>query len=226
VKVIGFDADDTLWVNENYYRATENRYAELLSDFGEREKMKEELFLTEMKNLELFGYGVKPFIISMIENALRVSGGSVSAGTLEKIIEMGRGMLREPVELLPDVEKVLGQLHGNYRLIVATKGDLLDQERKLKNSGLAGYFHHIEVMSDKTGDSYSDLLGHLDVSPQEFVMIGNSLRSDILPPYELGCHVIYIPYALTWQHELAVEEVPVSDRFYKFDRLEEILGIL
>jgi len=225
VKVIGFDADDTLWINENYYRATEDRFAELLSAYGDPEQIKGELFKTEMKNLELFGYGVKPFIISMVETAIRVSDSKISNEIIEQMLDMGRGMLREPVELLPGVEKVLQQLHGKYRLIVATKGDLLDQERKLKNSGLAGYFHHIEVMSDKTQDSYAELISHLDIRPEEFVMIGNSMRSDILPPYELGSYVIYIPYEMTWQHETNVEEIHANERYYKYTSLEEILEV-
>lgn len=226
VKVIGFDADDTLWVNEDYYRDTEQRYADLLSDFGERKMIMDALFSTEMKNLELLGYGIKPFIISMIENALRISHGEVPQQVIGRIIEMGKEMLERPVELLPGVKKVLGLLQDRYKLIVATKGDLLDQERKLRHSSLSSYFHHIEVMSDKTAESYRKLLQHLEIDPHQFVMIGNSLRSDILPPYELGCYAIHVPYALTWQHEMDVEKLSENDRFRVVDRLEEVLGIL
>lgn len=226
VKVIGFDADDTLWVNENYYRETEQRYADLLADFGERKVVMDALFSTEMKNLELFGYGIKPFMISMIENAIRISAGKVSQQVIGQIIDMGREMLQQPVELLPGVKHVLDRLHGKFKLIVATKGDLLDQERKLKHSSLSAYFHHIEVMSDKTGESYRQLLQHLEIEPKQFVMIGNSLRSDILPPYELGCYAIHVPYALTWQYEMDVEEIDENERFRVVERLEEVLDIL
>ena len=136
IKVIGFDADDTLWVNENYYRDTERRYADLMAEYGDSGFVMDSLFNTEMRNLELLGYGIKPFIISMIENAIRISDGKVSAQIISRIIEMGREMLHQPVELLPGVKEVLNALHGTFKLIVATKGDLLDQERKLKNSSL------------------------------------------------------------------------------------------
>jgi len=226
IKVVGFDADDTLWKNEDYYRDTERRYAELMSDFGEAQYIMDELFKTEMKNLENFGYGIKPFVISMIENALRVSEKKVSADIIEKILQMGREMIEKPVDLLPGVKEVVAQLHGKYKLIVATKGDLLDQERKLKKSSLSAYFHHIEVMSDKTVETYKELLDHLETDPGEFLMIGNSLRSDILPPFELGCYTIYIPYAHTWQHEMNVREIPEGERFRKVEKLNSVLEIL
>lgn len=226
IKVIGFDADDTLWRNEDYYRDTERRYAELMADFGDAQFIMDELFRTEMKNLEKYGYGIKPFVISMIENAIRISDKKVPVEIIEKILQMGREMIEKPVELLPGVKEVVSELHGKYKLIVATKGDLLDQERKLKNSSLSGYFHHIEVMSDKTVDSYKELLNHLETEPSEFVMIGNSLRSDIQPPYELGCYTIYVPYALTWQHEMDVEEIAEGERYCRVENLSSILDIL
>jgi putative hydrolase of the HAD superfamily len=226
IEVIGFDADDTLWVNEDYYRGTEKKYARLLKDYGDEKFIMDELFQTEMKNLELYGYGVKPFIISMVENAIRISGGKVPVSIIGKVLEMGREMLLQPIELLPGVKEVIGALHGKYKLIVATKGDLLDQERKLRKSSLSEYFHHIEIMSDKTLDHYRELLKHLEIEPEQFVMIGNSLRSDILPPYELGCSAIYVPYRLTWQHEMNVEEIPEGDRFFKVDTLSDVLEII
>ena len=226
IKVVGFDADDTLWVNEDYYRDTEKKYAALLAEYGNEGAILESLFETEMRNLELFGYGVKPFMISMIENAIRISENSISNVTLMNIIEMGRAMLHAPVTLLPGVKKVLEKLYGKYRLIVATKGDLLDQERKLRRSSLSGYFHHIEVMSDKTRSSYEDLLAHLEIEPSQFIMIGNSLRSDILPPYELGCYVIHVPYEKTWLHEMNVEGIPENDRHFKVERLTQVLNII
>lgn len=224
--MIGFDADDTLWVNEDYYRGTEKEYAALLKDYGDEEFIMDELFQTEMKNLELYGYGVKPFIISMVENAIRISGGSLPVKIIQQVLQMGREMLMQPIELLPGVKEVIEALHGRYKLIVATKGDLLDQERKLKNSSLSNYFHHIEIMSDKTIHHYSELLRHLEIEPQQFVMIGNSLRSDILPPYELGCSVIHVPYSLTWQHEMNVKDIPEGERFFKVKTLPDVLEIL
>ncbi len=226
IKVIGFDADDTLWINEDYYRGTEQKYADLLSDFGEKQDILDSLFRTEMQNLERYGYGIKPFMISMIENAISISDNKVPIGIISKILAMGKEMINKPVVLLPGVREVIENLYGKYRLILATKGDLLDQERKLKLSSLSGYFHHIEVMSDKTTESYRELLKHLEIEPANFVMIGNSLRSDIHPPYELGCRAIYVPYALTWQHEMNVEEIPESDRFHKVEKLSDILKLL
>ncbi|MFC2090876.1 HAD family hydrolase [Bacteroidota bacterium] len=226
IRVVGFDADDTLWKFEDYYRDTEKEFARLLGEYGEEEQVLEALFDTEMSNLELYGYGVKPFMISMIETAIHISENTINPGILSKILEMGRDMLKAPVVLLPEVKNVLDELHGKYKLIVATKGDLLDQEGKLKRSSLSTYFHHIEVMSDKTRSSYEELLRHLEIEPCQFVMIGNSLRSDILPPYELGCYAIYVPYEKTWQHEMDVEEIAEDERYYKVRELNEILNII
>ena len=226
IKVIGFDADDTLWINEDYYRDNEKKFAQLLKDYGEEDKILESLFETEMRNLKLFGYGIKPFMISMVETAIRISGSTVDPQVISTILEMGREMLNAPVILFPDVKMVLEKLFGNYTLIVATKGDLLDQENKLRRSSLSSYFHHIEVMSDKTRSSYTELLKHLEIAPSQFVMVGNSLRSDILPPYELGCYTIQVPYDKTWQHEMNVEEIPEDKRFHKVQNLGEILEII
>lgn len=223
VEVICFDADDTLWKNEDFYRATEQKFATLLAEFGKEEAIKEQLFQTEMKNLKLLGYGIKPFVISMIETALKVSGQKADPAIFQAIIALGKKMLEEPVELLPGVKQVLDKLYGHYQLIVATKGDLLDQERKLKDSSLSSYFHHIEIMSEKKEDSYRELLRHLDTTPDRFLMIGNSLRSDILPPLALGGYAIHIPYGMTWAHEMNVEEPAQSERYKKVETIEEIL---
>ena len=223
VEIICFDADDTLWKNEDFYRETEHKFAALMKDYGEEADIEKELYQTEMQNLELLGYGIKPFVISMVETALRVSNHSLDPSIIQQILAMGKGMLEEPVVLLPDVKEVLKELHGRYRLIVATKGDLLDQERKLKRSSLSGYFHHIEIMSDKTVETYQELLKHLEVKPDKFLMIGNSMRSDILPPLELGGYAIHVPYELTWVHEMNVEDPPESDRFHKVERIRDVL---
>lgn len=225
-KVVGFDADDTLWVNEDYYRETEKKFTGLMSEYGPEKEIMDELFSTEMKNLELFGYGIKPFMISMIEAAIRISAGSVGPGTIERIIEMGKEMIEKEIELLPGVKEVIHSLYGRYKLILVTKGDLLDQERKLKRSSLSECFHHIEIMSDKTIESYRELLHHLEIEPGEFVMIGNSLRSDIIPPFELGCSVVYVPYVHTWQHEMNVEEPAENARFHKIKSIKEVLELL
>jgi len=192
IKVIGFDADDTLWVNEPYYREAEKEFIGLVSAYGVETDIAGALFKTEIENLELYGYGIKAFMLSLVECAISVTGGKVSSGTIKEIIGIGKEMLRRPIELLKDVKTVLEQLSPHYRLIVATKGDLLDQERKMTLSSISPYFHHIEVMSDKREQHYIQLLHHLDIQPCDFLMIGNSMKSDIIPPLNLGAWAIHV----------------------------------
>lgn len=201
IKVIGFDADDTLWINETYFRDAELEFAKLLSPFETANKIDQELFKMEMKNLPVYGYGVKGFVLSMVEMALELSNNTVSNQTIASILDIGKTMINKEVELLEGVEQVLQQLSKKYKLIVATKGDLLDQERKLEKSGLLDYFHHIEVLSDKKVANYSKLLNHLDIKPSEFLMIGNSLKSDILPLINIKASAIHVPFHTTWLHE-------------------------
>lgn len=205
IKVIAFDADDTLWDNESFFQEIERYYTELLSKYGDAEKISAELFRTEMDNLEHYGYGVKGFTLSMLETALRISKGEVPADTLEMIILWGKLLLDMPIELLPDVVETLKALkeRDRYRLVVATKGDLLDQQRKLKRSGLADYFDHVEIMSDKTEKEYIKLMKTLQVSPEEFLMVGNSLKSDIQPVLAIGGYAVHVPFEVMWQHEVA-----------------------
>lgn len=225
IKVIGFDADDTLWVNEPYYREAEEKFITLISAYGVKEDIAAALFKTEIGNLELYGYGIKAFMLSLMECAIRLTGDRLQPGTVSEIIAIGKEMLQRPIELLEDVRGVLEVLFPAYRLIVATKGDLLDQEGKMRRSGIASFFHHIEVMSDKKEDQYRILLDHLDIEPAEFLMIGNSMKSDILPPLELGCAAIHVPFHTTWVHE-EVDFVPDSDRFHKAGRLKEVLELI
>lgn len=194
IQVIGFDADDTLWVNETYFLETEQKLRLLLAPYVDGETVSTELFRTESRNMPLYGYGVKAYILSVLETAIRITGGKVPASVLEQILALGKEQLTKPVELLDGVEETLNALVGRYRLIVVTKGDLLDQEQKLRRSGIEHLFHHVEIMSDKTDREYRLLLKHLDIRPEEFLMIGNSVRSDILPPLELGSYAVHIPY--------------------------------
>lgn len=226
IKVIGFDADDTLWVNETYFRDAEVEFGKLLSDYETINKIDQELFKKEIENLELYGYGVKSFTLSMVESALEISNYNVSSKTIEEIVNIGKNMLNKPVELLDGVEDVLKTLSKKYRLILATKGDLLDQERKLEKSGLTGYFHHIEVLSDKKEANYSRLLNHLDIKPSEFLMIGNSLKSDVLPLVNIKANAIHVPFHTTWAHE-QVNENETNGKAYKtINSLTEVLNIL
>lgn len=214
IKVIAFDADDTLWVNEPFFREAEEKFAGLLEDFMPQHAIMKELYRTEIENISLYGYGIKGFMLSMIEAAMRISDHKMPMALVEKVISIGREMLEKPVTLLPGVEEVLQSLNGDYRMVLATKGDLLDQERKLKKSGLEKYFHHIEIMSEKRNSDYEKLLRHLDVKPSEFLMMGNSLKSDVLPVLELGGHAIHIPFHITWIHE-QIEHAVAHEQFHE-----------
>ncbi len=225
IQVIGFDADDTLWVNETYFLETEQKLRLLLSPYVDGETVSAELFRTESHNMPLYGYGVKAYILSVLETAIRITEGKVPASILNQIIALGKEQLTKPVELLDGVEETLNALVGRYRLIVVTKGDLLDQEQKLRRSGIEHLFHHVEVMSDKTDREYRSLLKHLDIRPEEFLMIGNSLRSDILPPLALGSYAVHVPYQTTWAHEM-VDEPIVDARFHTVDSLWEVISLL
>lgn len=226
IKVIGFDADDTLWVNETYFRDAELEFAKLLSPYETANTIDQELFRKEIENLPLYGYGIKGFVLSMVEMALELSNGNVGNTTIQKILEIGKDMLNKPVELLEGVEEVLHTLSNDFRLILVTKGDLLDQERKLKKSGLLDYFHHIEILSDKQEANYSKLLNHLDVKPSEFLMIGNSLKSDILPLVNIRAKAIHVPFHTTWIHE-QVNDNETKDKNYKtVGSLLEIIPLL
>ncbi len=211
ITTIGFDADDTLWVNETYFREAEEEFAMLLEDYETRNKVDQELFRMEMKNLGLYGYGIKGFMLSMIESALDLSGNRVPQDTIGRILNIGKDMIAHPLELLDGVEEVLEYLHGKYRLLVLTKGDLLDQERKLEKSGLMDYFHHVEVLSDKKEINYQRLLEHLEIPVEEFLMVGNSLRSDILPIQNIGAKAIHVPFHTTWVHEQVAPDAHAND---------------
>jgi putative hydrolase of the HAD superfamily len=226
IKVIAFDADDTLWVNETYFREAESQFVKLLAQYETHNKIDQELFRVEIKNLSDYGYGIKGFILSMIECALTLSNGQVPQKTIQTILSIGKDMLNKPIELIDGVEEVLQFLQKKYTLIVATKGDLLDQERKLHKSGLTDYFHHIEVLSDKKEANYTKLLSHLDINPSEFLMVGNSLKSDILPLVEINAHAIHVPFHTTWVHE-QVSEKDTNGKVYKtVSSLREILEFL
>ncbi|PTX61990.1 putative hydrolase of the HAD superfamily [Kordia periserrulae] len=222
VKVIAFDADDTLWVNETYFRDAEHKFAQLLSAYETENTIDQELFKMEMKNLPIYGYGIKGFVLSMVESAIELSNGKISNKVIAEILQIGKEMIDMPVELLDGIEEVLEQLSKKYRLLVLTKGDLLDQERKLEKSGLTKYFHHVEVMSDKKEKNYSDLLEHLEIDVSEFLMIGNSLRSDVLPIINIGGKAIHVPFHTTWQHE----EVSPQEESDEYDVVKNITEVL
>lgn len=222
VKVIGFDADDTLWHNEAYFLEAQERFWGLMEDFLPQHTAARELMQTEIQNIDLYGYGIKAFILSMVETAIRISEGTITTKVIEQIIGYGKDMLAKPVELIDDVEAVLSALEGRYRLVVVTKGDLLDQQRKLEKSGLEHFFHHIEIVSEKNAAGYLKLLQHLDVGPGQFAMIGNSLKSDVLPVLGLGGYGIHVPYHTTWEHEHL--DIQITDpNFVELAKIRDLL---
>jgi len=225
IKVIAFDADDTLFVNEPYFQETEEKFCGLMNDYLSKQGISQELFKVEIDNLPLYGYGIKGYILSMIEAAMKISNKTISIQVVDKILDYGKELLQRPIELLDGVEETLQALHGKYKLVVATKGDLLDQRRKLHNSGLGHYFHHIEVMSDKQEKDYHDLLGRLEIQPEEFFMIGNSLKSDVLPVLGIGGHAVHIPFHTTWAHEKIDHEVK-HNNFRTVEKITEVLPFL
>jgi putative hydrolase of the HAD superfamily len=225
LKVIAFDADDTLWHNEHYFQEVEHTFCAMLEEYLPQHTVERELLQTEMKNVSLYGYGIKSFILSMIETAIRISDKTIQVSVVERIILLGREMLDKPIEKMDGVDEVLHLLKEKYRLVVATKGDLLDQERKLKKSGLEHFFHHIEIMSEKGESDYLKLIKHLDIKPDEFLMIGNSLKSDVLPVLALGGHGFHIPYHITWGHE-KVDKIIDHPNFKEFGKLSEIVDHL
>jgi putative hydrolase of the HAD superfamily len=222
IKVIGFDADDTLWVNEPFYQEVEKEFCLIMKTYLDEAETSKELFKTEMQNLEIYGYGAKGFILAMVETALRATERKITPEEISKILDVGKTLLSMPIQLLDGVKNVLQSLQGKYKLILVTKGDLLDQERKLQKSGLINYFHHIEIMSDKQENNYQKLLAHLDILPQEFLMVGNSVKSDILPVINIGAKAIHVPFEVMWQHEKDHE----STENHAFETISEISKIL
>jgi putative hydrolase of the HAD superfamily len=225
LKVIAFDADDTLFVNEPYFEETEEKFCALMSDYLSHQGLSQELFRVEIENLPLYGYGIKGYILSMIEAAMKISNNTISMEIIEKIIEYGKDLLQKPIELLDGVEQTLEALKGKYKLVVATKGDLKDQQSKLHRSGLGHYFHHIEVMSDKQEVDYLKLVKRLDIKPQEFFMIGNSLKSDVLPVLGIGGYAVHIPFHTTWAHEKIDHKVE-HPNFNTLEKITDVLPIL
>ncbi len=225
LKVIAFDADDTLWDNETYFREAEEQFVALLENYLPPHSTLRALLKTEIDNLPLYGYGIKAFVLSMIETAIRETDHHLPLSAIDEIIHLGKTMLSKPVTLLEDVEIVLASLSRKYKLVVATKGDLLDQERKLKKSGLAPFFHHIEIMTEKKEEDYQKLIKHLDIQPDQFMMVGNSLKSDVLPVLNIGGYGIHIPYHTTWAHE-AIDVSIDNERFFQKDKIAELLNFL
>ncbi len=218
VTIIGFDADDTLWQNEQFFRLTQERFAALLADYADPDHLAERLLAAERRNLGHYGFGIKGFTLSMIETAIEVTEDRVPAAVIRELIAAGQDMLSHPIELLPGVRDTVAALAGDYTLLLITKGDLLDQERKLAQSGLGDFFDGVEIVSHKTRAVYRTAFSRHGTGPEQAVMVGNSLRSDVIPAIEAGSWGIYVPHDLTWQLEHAAP--PVGHARYR-----EIAGL-
>ena len=197
----------------------------MMEDFLPHHTVSRELLRTEIQNLADYGYGIKSFMLSMIETAIKISAGSIKTTEINKILDLGKTMLNEPVEVIDGVEEVLKAVQGRYRLVMATKGDLLDQERKLNKSGLADYFHHIEIVSEKKESQYKKLIKHLDIKPPHFLMIGNSIKSDILPVLNIGAHGFHVPFHTTWELEVVDKKIE-HENFRQLEKITDVLNYL
>ncbi|MGO4437697.1 HAD family hydrolase [Rhizobium sp. RAF56] len=222
---IGFDADDTLWQNEQFYRLTERHFTALLADYAEGDHVSERLLEAEKRNLGHYGFGIKGFTLSMIETAIEITEGHVPAKTISRILDVGRELLAHPVETLPHVRETLEALTGNYLLVMITKGDLFDQERKLAQSGLGDLFDAVEIVSDKTAVTYRRIFSKVGDGPERAMMVGNSLKSDVVPAIAAGSYGVFVPHELTWVIE-HVEEPREAPRFRKIDHLGELRGLI
>ena len=224
-----FDGDDTLWHNMNVFSDTHSQFAKVLEPyFPDGLALQSQLEATEYKNIQHFGYGVKGFTLSMIETAIEVTEGQVDAASIAQILELGKAMLAAPVDLLPGVESTIQRLAQRYPLGVITKGDLFNQETKIARSGLANYFQFVEVVSEKNPETYRRIFERHGLHPEEVIMVGNSLKSDIQPVLELGSYAVHIPYALTWVHEEAIlpPELQSSSRFQTLDSMTALPPLL
>ena len=218
-EVVALDADDTLWHNETLFTVTQTHFRELLARHQDAEVIDRRLYETETRNLRHFGYGIKGFTLSMIETAIELTEGRISGAEIQGIIDLARGMLEAEVRLLDGVAEAVAALAQRFPLMIITKGDLYDQETKIARSGLGPYFRHVEIVSDKTEASYDDVLKRYQVAPERFLMVGNSLRSDILPVVRLGGQAVHIPYALTWAHEMVTETQAGENSFLTVEHI-------
>ena len=227
IRTIAFDADDTLWRNEEIFMAAQDTFIGLLLDYHDEVYIRNHLASVQIRNLAHFGYGIKGFTLSMIETAIELTDGRISGREIHEVIKLAKNMVAEPIELLPDVVSVLAQLQGDYQLMVITKGDLLDQEGKLARSGITQFFDHIEIVSDKTTEAYQQILQRYQLQPEAFLMLGNSLKSDVLPVLDIGARAIYVPYQFTWTHEqVSQKELNKYAEIVTLEGIVELLTLL
>jgi putative hydrolase of the HAD superfamily len=222
IQTIAFDADDTLWHSETLYAMTQAEYYALLRPYADEETLKSRLFEIEMHNLRVFGYGVKGFTLSMIETAIDISEGRVTTREIQQILDAGKALLTRPIELLPGVRETLEGLAGKYNLMLITKGDLFHQESRIAASGLGELFSALEIVSEKDVPTYERVFRRYHLDPATFLMVGNSVRSDILPIVALGARAIYIPYEITWQHEMADPHIAAHEGWWELASIAEL----
>jgi putative hydrolase of the HAD superfamily len=223
IKVIGFDADDTLWENEDLFFEAQNEIKNILKQNSKNFDKK--LLKTEKSNLDIYGYGIKGFILSIIETYAKNSHGELKIESINQIIKIGKKMLSAPVNLIEDVERILRILSKKYELILITKGDLLDQERKIKKSKLEKYFKHKKIVSEKNKQTYRNILDNLKIEPQNFLMVGNSFKSDVFPVLEIGGNGIHIPYKILWEHE-SIKTSEYSKRYIKLEKISDLISVI
>ncbi len=226
VRVVGFDGDDTLWHSETRFHVTQGEFRDLLQRHVPDADVDTRLAQMEMKNLSIYGYGVKSFTLSMIETAIELTRARIPTADIEVILGWGKRMLMEPSELLDGVEETLHGLSGRYDLLLITKGDLFDQESKLARSGLGERFLGVEILSEKNVETYRGVFHRRGIKPEDFVMVGNSLRSDIVPVVALGGHAFHIPYAVTWHHENVPEEDLPEQGWRRLSTIRELPAAL
>jgi len=209
IRLVGFDGDDTLWKSEDYYRDAQAQFERLLAQYVDLDDVYARLYAVEKRNLSLFGYGVKGMVLSMLEAAFDITGGAIRSDDMHRIVQLGKDLLQHPVEQLPGIRDAVAAIAADHDVVLITKGDLFHQEAKVRDSGLAGLFGRIEIVSEKDADTYARVLREFDVAPQQFAMVGNSLRSDIAPVVALGGWGVHMPYHVTWAHE--EEADPIAD---------------
>ncbi|MEW2918083.1 HAD family hydrolase [Ruegeria sp. ANG10] len=222
---IGFDADDTLWHNERFFQLTQAYFADLLADHAERDHLMESLLAAEKRNIRHYGYGIKGFTLSMIETAIEVTDDRVPASVIRQLIEAGQEMLAHPIELLPHARAAIESVAATHQVVLITKGDLIDQERKLAQSGLGELFDGVEIVSEKTPQTYRDIFGQYCDGPASAMMVGNSMRSDVVAPIQAGCWGVYVPHGLVWEIEQA--ETPAhSPRYRELQDLGQLANLV
>jgi putative hydrolase of the HAD superfamily len=224
--VIAFDADDTLWHNEPIYRGAQHQVLDILAHYHDRDWIERRMYETEIRNLEHYGYGIKGFTLSMIETAIELTEGRIGGAEIGRIIELTREMFSAPVELLDGVEETIATLAASHDLMLITKGDLFEQQAKISRSGLAVHFDKIEIVPVKIRETYQSIVARHEISPQRFLMVGNSIRSDVLPVIEMGGHAVHIPYETTWEHEIVPEEELAGREFISLAHIRELPALI